>query len=251
MFWYVLDVHLQSDLVSFTPTLSTSDSIFLLNGFVNVVLFCTIRKVIPVKEVLIGVLTGKAFQKRVDEPEDPTWCIGTMEAGGKHDTLDIAIAADDDYFALRQPKFEIVAPPDQPVAVPTTQTAQNVLAPRTENVAPTDPPIITVPVPRSRLNKPLPTPPSVYSEDEGSDQGTSISRQSSFRKLPPVPKGPRSAPLLHVFGERESPPPPYWPSSSQRRHSISGAARTHSHTGSYDSVVSDPLLGENCPSEKN
>jgi len=242
--------HPQSGLVSLTPTLSTSDSIFLLGGFVNVVLFCTIRRVIPVKEVLAGIFTGKVFRKRVDEPQDTTWCIGTMEAGEKDITSDIAVVANDDYFALRQPKFEIVAPPDQPVAVTTTQTAQKVLTLRTEGVVPTDPPAVAFRV--SRLTKPLPTAPSVQSEDsEGSRHDTSFSRQSSFRKLPPVPQGPRSAPLLPVSERRESPPPPYRPGSSQHRCSISETVRTHSHIGSYDSVVSDtPLLGGNHPPDK-
>ena len=221
---------------------STSDSIFLLGGIVNVVLFCTIRRVIPVKEVLVGILTGKAFRKRLDEPPDTTWCIGTMEAGEKNITDDVAIVASDDYFALRQPKFEIVNPPDQAVAATTPQTAQKVPTPRT-NFVPADLPSV---IPRS--TKPLPTAPSIYSEDEGSDHGSSFSRQSSFRRLPPVPQGPRSAPLLPVSERRESPPPPYRPDSSQHRYSISG---THSHTGSFDSVISDtPLLGVNRPPEK-
>jgi len=213
------------------------------------VLFCTIRRVIPVKEVLVGIFTGKAFRKRVDEPQDTTWCIGTMEAGEKDITADVAVVASDDYFALRQPKFEIVTPPDQAAATTTTRTAQNVPTARTENVVPIDPPNTTIPT--RRFAKPLPTAPSVHSEDEGSDRSSSFSHQSSFRKLPPVPRAPRSAPLLPVTEKRDSPPPPYRPDSSQHRYSISGAVQTHSHTGSYDSVVSDtPLLGVNRPSEE-
>ena len=212
-------------------------------------LFCSIRRVIPVREVLLGILTGKAFRKRVDEPQDTTWCIGTMEAAEKDIMPDVALAPNDDYFALRQPKFEIVAPPDQPVAAVTAQTAQKVPTPRTEDVVPTDP--LRIAVPTSRSAKPLPTAPSVYGESEGSDHSSSFSRQSSFRKLPPVPQGPRSAPLLPVSERRESPPPPYRPGSSQHRYSISRTARSHSHTGSYDSVVSDtPLLRGNRPPEK-
>jgi len=236
------------------PPLSlTSDSIFLLGGVVNVVLFCTIRRVIPVKEVVKGIFTGKVFRKREDEPTDSTWCIGTLEVGEKDD---VSIVASDDYFALRQPKFEIITPPqvavplplpDQPVAEPTTQTAPTFPVPRTEDAISMDAPKI----PPLRIHrKPLPIEPSIHDEEgDGSDSHTSFSPQSSLRKLPTVP--PKSAPLRSITENGDSPPPPYLPGGSHHRYSVSISARSHSYAGSYDSVVSDtPLLRGPRPPEK-
>ena len=208
-------------------------------------LFCTIRRVIPVRRVLVGLFTGKAFQKREAEPTDSTWCIGTLESGEKDVSTDVALLANDDYFALRQPEFEIVnplsaTPPDQAVATTAIQTAQTVAIPRSEDVVRTEFPKPTFPKSRLSPRKPLPIEPSMLSEDEGPDLRTSFARQSSCRRLPPIPL---TAPLPIFLNRRESPPPPHRPGSSHQRYSVSGSAQTHSRTGSYDSVTSDtPLM---------
>lgn len=89
--------------------LPTSDSIFLLSGVVEVVLFCTIRRVIPVKEVAKEFFTGQIFRTQEESPGDTAWCIGSLETGEKCISDDkLSLPVNDDYSALRQPKFEIV-----------------------------------------------------------------------------------------------------------------------------------------------
>jgi len=209
-------------------------------------LFCTIRRVIPVKEVMVGILTGKVFRKRVDDPSDSTWCIGTMETGEKGTIPDDPTLIEDDYFSHRQPRFEIVTPPQT-----TCRGAQTVPMPKTEADSPIDSPD-TIPKTRTTPGKPLPSGPSVYDDDgEWSGRGASFSYQNSLKDLPPVLQGPKSAPLPPVTEDRVLPPPQYRQDTSHHRHSVSGSSRTSSHTGSLGSVVSGaPLLGGHPPERK-
>lgn len=235
------------DPVSLILVSSTSDSIFLLGGVVNVILFCTIRRVIPIKEVATGLLNGKIFQPQEPSSTDSTWCIGSMESGEKHISAALSLPADNDYFALRQPKFEIVSPPpaahspDRAVTETPAQTSETAPTHKTGLVVHVDPPKPTVPKTRLIPRKPLPAEPSIHSEDgDGSDRFTSFSRQSSFRRLPPIPQGPQPVALPPFVEKRGTPPPPYRPGSSHdRQSSVSGPVRSHSHSRSYDSVVSD------------
>jgi len=59
--------------VSLTLVSSTSDSIFLLNGAVNVLLFCTIRRVIPVREVATALFAGKINHLRKPPGASVPW----------------------------------------------------------------------------------------------------------------------------------------------------------------------------------
>lgn len=169
-----------------------------------------------------------------------------MEAGEKRISADLPLPANIDYFVLRQPEFEIDTPPPPAVlpahTVPSVTVQTTQLAPtfRAEVVVHADPP--QRPIPRTRsISRPLPREPSICSDDvEGSDRSSSFSRQSSIRRLPSIPRGPRSAALPSVIEKRETPPPPYLPAvAHSRRYSVSGPTPSHSHSSSIDSVASD------------
>jgi hypothetical protein len=223
--------------VSLTFVTSTSDSTFLLNGVVNVVLFCTIRRVIPVKEVAAALFTGKIFRAQEKSSGETTWCIGSMEAGEKRTSADLSLPTSNDHFVLRQPKFEIITPPP---AVHCAHTIQPVPVIRTEAVFHADAPQSPVSGATS-ISRPLPREPSICSDDgEGCDRSSSFSRQSSIRRLPPVPHGPQSTVLPSVIEKRETPPPPYLPAKAHsRQHVGSSSAPSHSRSPSRDSVASD------------
>ena len=205
------------------------------------VLFCTIRRVIPIREVTTALFTGKVFQPQEKSPTDSTWCIGTLETGEECDSTDISLPPDNDYFALRQPKFEIVVPPltvlpDQAVTLTTTQTTQVAPTHRAEIVVHVNLPRTPIPRTKSIPRKPLPREPSICDEDnEGYDRSSSFSCQKPIRRLPPIPH--RSRPVA-------STPPPYRSAATHsRQYSVSRFVPSHSHSRSLDSVVSDtPLM---------
>ena len=155
--------------------------------------------------------------------------------------------ANDDYFILRQPKFEIITPPQAvlpdhaipPVTVQTTRLTPTI---RTEVVVHADSP--QYPIPRTRLNlRPLPREPSTYSDGEGYGRSSSFSRPSSMRRLPPVPRGPRPTVLPSVVEERGNLPPPYPPVTAHySRYSVSSSVPSHSYSTSIDSTASGPSL---------
>jgi len=226
-----------TSVVSLTPFLLTSDSIFLLGGVVNVVLFCTIRRVIPIREVATALFTGKVFRAQEKSSTETTWCIGSLETGEKRAPTNRSLPTTNDYFVLRQPKFDIVTPPpavlpDQTPTPVTVKIPQLTPTIRTEDVAHADspqPPIHrTRPIPR----KPLPREPSIYSDD---GEGSSFSRNGSVRRLPPIPRGPR--PLPSVVEKPETPPPLHHRAMTcSRQNSV---ASSHSHSASLNSVASD------------
>ena len=82
----------------------------------------------------MALFTDNIFRSREVSPTDTTTrCTGSMEAGEKERApADLSPPTDDDYFVLRQPKFEIVTPPpwaalpDQVVTSTTAQTARAV-----------------------------------------------------------------------------------------------------------------------------
>lgn len=234
--------------VSLTPISPTSDSIFLLSGVVDVVLFCTIRRVIPVKEVAKALFTGRIFHTKEDSSGDTTWCVGSLETGEKC-TSDAPV--DDDYFVLRQPKFEIVAPPPavlpKKIVMPTTprQIAQLSLTVSKEvafHPGPQPPSLRTA---RSIPRKPLPREYSAHSEDvESHGHGhSSVSRQGSARRLPPIPGGPRTPTFPTVVEKWETSPPPCRPTTTVgRQSSASRSLPSQSRSGSLDSAVSDSSL---------
>lgn len=230
-------------IVSLTIVSSTSDCIFLLNGAVNVVLFCTIRRVIPVREVTAALFTGKIFRTQEKSSGGTTWCIGSMETGEKRISADLSLPTSDDHFILRQPKFEIVTPPPAVLSahtVPsvTAQTAQPAPTIRAEVIVHADSP--KRPIPRTRsTSRPLPREPSICSDNsEGYDRSSTFSR--SIRRLPPIPRGPRSVALPSVIEKRETSPPPYLPATAHgRQYSVSNSAPFHSHSPSLHSVASD------------
>lgn len=228
-------------IISLTLVSSTSDSIFLLNGAVNVVLFCTIRRVIPVREVAAALFTGKIFRTQEKPSAETIWCIDSMETGEECISADLSLPTSDDHFVLRQPKFEIVTSPSgvlhaHPVPSLTTQ-----LAPmkRTEDVVHAD--SSQRPDPKTGLiSRPLTREPSICSDGgEGHDRSSSFS-QSSVRRLPPLPSSPRSAALPSAIKKQETPPPPYLPTTAYSRQcSVSSSPLPHTHSSSLDSVVSD------------
>ncbi|KAF9792980.1 hypothetical protein BJ322DRAFT_91315 [Thelephora terrestris] len=215
------------------PVMMLCDSIFLLGGVVDVVLFCTIRRVIPVKEVAKALFTGQIFRTGENPPTDSTWFIGTLEAGGNDIADDLSLPVDDNYFVLRQPKFEIVTLPPPAVlsngpVMPraSKQTARLSLTVNTEAVVHTD---TRSPLPRTRSIPRKPLPRDVY------DRSPSVFRQGSTRKLPPVPQGPRAPTLPSVIERRETPPPPYRPiTAHNHRPSASRSVSSHSHSNSLD-----------------
>ena len=208
-------------------------------------LFCTIRRVIPVREVAAALFTGKIFRAQEKSSAETTWCIGSMETGEKRIPADLSLPTSDDYFVLRQPKFEIVTPP--PAVLPaytvpsvTAQITQLTPTFRTEVVVHADSP--QPPIPRTRSNsRPLPREPSICSDGgEGYDRSSSFSRQSLVRRLPPIPRGPQSTTLPSVIEKKETPPPPYLPAIAHgRQYSVSSSAPSHNHSSSLDSVTSD------------
>lgn len=134
-------------------------------------LFCTIRRVIPIRDVATALLAGRVFQKQEKPSTDTTRCAGPMETGEKRTSAGLP----GDYFALRQPKFEIITPPavlpDRILTSMTTQTAQLAPTIRMAGVARANSPR----TPRTR-GGPLPRESSIYSEDgEGSDRSPSLS----------------------------------------------------------------------------
>ncbi|KAF9653007.1 hypothetical protein BDM02DRAFT_3183333 [Thelephora ganbajun] len=222
------------------------DSIFLLGGVINVVLFCTIRRVIPIKEVAVALFTGKAFRKQEVSSTDTTWCIGSLKADEERISTNLSLPTNDDYFILRQPKFEIVTPlpavlPDKTATPMTAQFIQPVPMFGTEAVVHADPsPRSPIPRTRSISRRPLPVEPSIYSEDsEEYDRSSSFSRQSSIRRLPPIPQGSRPAALPPIVEKRDSPPPSYRSITTHTRQcSASSSVPSHSHSASLDSVTS-------------
>jgi len=230
--------------VSFAVTIFC-DSIFLLGGVVNVVLFCTIRKVIPIREVTTALFTGKVFQTQEKSPTDSTWFIGSMETGEKRFTIDLSPPASNDIFVLRQPKFDIITPPPAVLpdegAIPTTaQTAHlNATTGRWVMVRANSPEISiagTRTIPRGSL----PRESSIYSKDGGGyDRSSSFSHQSSIRRLPPIPRGPQSTALPPVIETQRTLPPSSLPvTSHSREYSVSRSAPSHTHSRSFDSVAS-------------
>jgi len=214
---------------------STSDSIFLLGGVFNVVLFCTIRRVTPIREVATALFTGRVFQKQEKSLTD-------MGTGEKRISADLS----NDYFALRQPKVEIVAPPpavlhDNTLTSTTTQAAQLTPAIGTEGVVHANSP--QPPRTRSIPRKPLPREPSIYGEGgEGYDRSP-LPRQSLIRRLPSIPRGSRPGPLPSVAEKWESPPPPHRSSTPHsEQYSFLSSVPSHGHSGSLDSVASDLSL---------
>jgi len=170
-----------------------------------------------------------------------------MEVGEKRISADLPLPVNEDYFVLCQPKFEIVKPPPPAVLFAHTVPSVTVKATPTQ-LAPTIgagavthavPP--QRPIPRTRsISRPLPREPSICSDDvEGSDR-SSFSRQNSIRRLPSLPRSPRSAALPSVIEKRETPPPPYLPAAAHsRQRSLSSPTPSHSHSSSLDSVASD------------
>lgn len=222
------------------PVMMLCDSIFLLAGVVDVVLFCTIRRVIPVKQVTKALFTGRIFQKQENAVGDETWFIGTLETGEKGVSRNLSVPTTDDYFVLRQPKFEIVTPP--PAVLREKKALSVALRPsltvNTSVFVHADP---QPPLPKLKTipRKPL---PSIYSEDDKTLGRTpsTVSRQGSIRRLPPIPQGLKTATLPSVSEKWESAPPPYCPTPTvSRRPSVSSPASSHSHSESLDSVGSD------------
>jgi hypothetical protein len=179
-----------------------SDSIFLLSGVVDVVLFCTIPRVIPVKEFAKALFTGQIFRTHQKSPGDTTWCIGTLESGERCiSDHELSIPANDDHFVLRQPKFEIVTPPPvllpNEVVLPTAlrQTARLSLAVSGEIVVH---PVLRSPPPRttgSIPRKPLPREYHIHSEDAESNGHSPAPCQGSTRRTPSISQGPRTPTL--------------------------------------------------------
>ena len=204
-----------------TSVSSISDSIFLLGGVVNVILFCTIRRVIPIGEVAMGLFTGKVFRSQEVSSGETTWCIGSMETGEKERiSANLSLVTSDDCFILRQPKFEIVTPP--PIALPdktmiptAARTAQTIRTCGLDAAARVGPQELPIPRTRSTQRRPLPREPSIRGEDgEGSDRSSS-SHRSSIRRLPPIPQSPQPAALLSIVEGRGTPHPPYCSTSTR------------------------------------
>lgn len=169
-----------------------------------------------------------------------------METGEKRISADLSLPTSDDHFILRQPKFEIVTPPPPAVlsvhTVPLVTALTTQLSPsmKAEVIVHADSP--QRPIPRTRsTSRPLPREPSICSDDsEGYDRSPTSSRQSSIRRLPPIPRGRRSVALPSVIEKREISPPPYFPATAHdRQYSVSNSAPSHSHSLSLDSVASD------------
>lgn len=234
--------------VSF-PVMMLCDSIFLLSGVVDVVLFCTIRRVIPVKEVAKALFTGQVFRARESSPTDLTWFIGSLEAGEKCPSDDPSLQADDDIFILRQPKFEIVAPPQAVhsgktvMSMAQRQTMRLPLAINTEVVSHTDP---QPPRPKTRTvsRKLLPREHSIHSDDgKDQDRPSPIPRQGSIRKLPPIPQGYRATTLPPVSENQGNPPPHYRPTMTNNdQSSVTRPVPSRSRSESIGSTVSDTSL---------
>ena len=198
-----------------------SDSIFLLSGVVDVVLFCTIRRVIPVKEVAIALFTGRIFRAQEESHGDTTWCIGSLETGQKCiSDSELSLPVNDNDFMLRQPKFENVTPPPaallDKIVIPPPRRARS--------------------IPR----KPLPREYLIPNEDADGHDHSPIPRQGLARRLPPIPQRPRTPVLPSVVEIRGTPPPPYRPITTLHRQSqASRSVSSHSRKGSLDSVTSD------------
>ena len=199
----------------------------------------------------MALFTGKIFQpQEVSSTDTTTWCIGTMEIGEKDRiSADLSLPTNNDYFALRQPKFEIVTPPpvvlsDQIAGSTTVRTGQVVPTDGTNVVVHADFSITPIPRTRSVQRKPLPTEPLIYSGGrEEYNRFSSSSHQSSIRRLPPIPRGPRPVTLLSFMEEQETPPPSYRSTRTHgRRRSVSNSVPSHNYSGSLDSVVSDVSL---------
>ena len=216
---------------------SISDSIFLMSGVVNVALFCTIRRVLPIKEVAIGLLTGRIIRQKAKPQAEATWFIGSVEDGEKLKPVEIVPAATTDAFLLRQPKFEIIVPPQAVLPnhvvpqvaerttrqVPVTKTEVTI---KTEVIAHADSPPKITPPPR-----PLPRKPPVHDDDGGGRDPSSFSHGSLIRKLPPVP---RSGTLPSIVENQESVPA----SAPDNQYSISRSAPSHGHSLFLSSITS-------------
>jgi len=122
------------------------------------------------------------------------------------------------------------------------QTARPPITISTEAAVHMDP---RSPPPKVKLIPRKPSPrESVYGEDgKGRDRSSSIPRQDSTRKLPPIPRGPRAATPPSVVQRQETPPPPYRPTTAHNnRSSVSRSVSSHSHSNSLDSIASDSSL---------
>jgi len=200
---------------SFTVTIFC-DSVFLMSGMVNVLLFCTIRRVIPIKEVTIGLVTGRIFRQKEKPQTEATWFAGSIEDGEKPESVSIVPAATEDAFLLRQPKFEIIIPPQ--AVLPNHESP-----PRTTS-----------------FSRPSPEEPSIYGDGDERHDPSSFSRDRFIRKLPPVPRVPRPGALPSIAEGGESPLAPYCPATTRGgQYSVSRSAPAHSHSLSLDSTASD------------
>jgi len=194
-------------------------------------LFCMIRRVVPVREVATALFTGRIFRMKDEVPEDVTWFIGSMEVGEKRLSVGHSLPADNDYFALRQPKFEIVNPPPTTVRIETEIVHVH--------SDPSQGPILRD---GTIARDPLPSEPPIYGKDGGGrDRSFSLSPIDSTRRFPPIPRPPQPAVLPTVNERWETPPPPYRPDASTniKEYSVSRAVPSHSHAESFDSVASE------------
>lgn len=216
IFWYALSVFSGRNPISLTLVSSTSDSVFLMSGMVNVLLFCTIQRVIPIKEVTIGLVTGRIFQRQEKSLTEASWFAGSIEDGEKPESITIVPAATEDSFLLRQPKFEIIIPPQ--AVLPNHESP-----PRTTS-----------------LLRPSLGEPAIYGDGDERCEPSSFSRDRFIRKLPPIPRVPRPGALPPIAESEESPLAPYCPAATRGgQHSVSKSARAHNHSLSIDSTTSD------------
>jgi hypothetical protein len=212
--------------------------IFLLSGVVDVVPFCTIRRVLPVKEVARTLFTGR-IRAQVKSPGDTTWYIGSLEAGEKSvSDSDLSLPVNDDYFVLRLSKFEIVTPPpvvlpNKIVVIPSApwNVARLSFRVSTEVVVRSGP---WSPPPRRTRSipwGPLPHEYPIHDEDAEGHGHSPIPHQGPARRLPPIPQGPQTPILSSVVEKRETPPPPCRPITTLGRQSpASRSVSSHNHS---------------------
>lgn len=215
-----------------------SDSIFLLAGVVDVVLFCTIRRVVPVKEVAKALFTGRVFRQHADS--DTSWCVGSLEIKEDDVPDDLeSFQTNDSHLASHQLKFVVVAPPitlPSSVVVPATeswQTARRSLIVDTVHIDPRSPLLRAKSIPR----KPLPRELSIYDE-----YGASRDCHSPIpeKEYPPIPQGYQTGTLTSVAETREHLPPAYCQTMIQTLRS--GPISSRNHSGSPDPVLSSPSI---------
>ena len=235
-------------------SLLNSDSIFLLAGIVDVVLFCTIRRVIPIREVVKALFTGQVFRTREESPTETTWNVGSLESGKKCTSDGALLPANDGLFVFRQTKFDIINPspallPDRVARPMISHQTVRLSFPISTEVVHTNPPS-PLPKARSIPRKPVPNESLIYSEEgESHDRTPSSSRQDSIRKPPPVLQGPRTVVLSPGLENRGTPLPHHPTTSQSRRYSVSGSTPSHGHSDSPDpaatrlSIPGSTLLG--------